>query len=364
MSDLLLLFILATGTSLPFMLCLAALLRRDTGSEYRLAAMLAAGLGITNSYLSLIWLEREQGRALLLALQPLVIYGLGPCIWLLIRSFLQAGFVPRRQHLLHFLPALLVTAGFAVVLARGQVTQTLVPQAGSPLFLPFVGGFLLAIAYVLYTLRFLWRLYREDSETPAGESAAQSLRRAFLLFCAGGLIVLLVSLAGILAAARFSPLPPVVLTTLLLVVLFGVYSRNPALFQAIREAIEEARYRRCLLTDSLAGEIGQRLDALMTQQHLYRQSDLSLPALAVAVGVSPHQLSEYLNQHRGLGFARYVARYRVAAAQELLLKHPSRPVLDIALEAGFSSKSTFNTAFAEQAGMTPSAWRRSRKSTS
>lgn len=355
---LLLLFLLAAGASLPFLLSLAALLRPDVGSEYRLVALLLAGLGVTNAYLALLYLGHEEGRGMLLTLQPLVIYGLGPCLWLLARSFLQAGFQPRAIHLLHFLPALLVSAGFAVVLGTGQVADTQVPQPDSPLFLPFAGGFVFAIAWVLYLLRFIWRLYCEDAE----EGPARQTRRAFLQFMAGGLGILVVSLAGILAASRFSPLPPVLLTTLLLMALFVIHARRPELFQAVREAIEEARYRRCQLNDSLADEIGRRLETQMTGQHLYRQNDLTLAGLAATVGVTPHQLSEYLNQHRGLGFARFVARYRVEEAQDLLVKHPSRPVLDIAMAAGFSSKSTFNTVFAEHAGMTPSAWRRSKKS--
>lgn len=357
MLDLLLMFFIATGASLPVLLCAAALLRRDTGTEYRLAALLLAGMGITNGYLALLHLGHVQGQAVLLVLQPLVIYGIGPCIWLLSQTLLKAGFVLRGRHGLHFLPGVVVALGFALALASGRVTDTWVPRPGSLLFLPFAGGFVVAIAYVLYVLRYLWQLYRADTEA----SEAQQLRRAFLSLSAGGLVVLLVSLAGLLASARFSPLPPILLTTLLLLGLFVVYCRHPSLFQALREAIEEASYRRTLLTDSVAGEIGERLDALMAE-HLYRDSELTLPALAEAVGVSTHQLSEYLNHHRGLGFARFISRLRVADTQDRLLKQPSRPVLEIALEAGFSSKSTFNAAFAEQVGMTPSAWRRSKKS--
>ncbi len=358
MLDLLLMQLMATGASLPFLLALAALLLRDAGPEYRLGAVLLVGLGITNSYLALLQLDHGQGRAVLLTLQPLVIYSIGPCVWLLVRSLLEAGFTVARSHLWHFGPALVVMTGFALFLITGRVTETTVPRAGSPLFLPFVTGFVVAIFYLLRVLQYLWARYCEDQEASEG----QAMRRTFLLLTGGGLLVLAVSLVGLLASARFSPLPPILLTTALLLTLFVIFCRNPYLFRVLREAIEEAPYRRCQLTESVADEIGARLQQLMEIEGRYRDSSLSLPSLAEAVGVTPHQLSEYLNQRRGLGFARFLSSYRVAATQEMLLRQPSRAVLDIALEAGFSSKSTFNSAFAEQVGMTPSAWRRSQKS--
>ncbi|HEX6592461.1 MAG TPA: hypothetical protein VF050_10720, partial [Moraxellaceae bacterium] len=96
MLNLLLMLLLATGASLPFLLSLAALLHRDGGMEYRLGAVLLVGLGITNGYLALLHLGHVEGRSVLFALQPLVIYGAGPCVWLLLRTLLEVGFQPSR----------------------------------------------------------------------------------------------------------------------------------------------------------------------------------------------------------------------------------------------------------------------------
>ncbi|HEX5664025.1 MAG TPA: helix-turn-helix domain-containing protein, partial [Xanthomonadaceae bacterium] len=56
-------------------------------------------------------------------------------------------------------------------------------------------------------------------------------------------------------------------------------------------------------------------------------------------------------------FYEFVNLHRIEAVKRELLDG-SRPMLDLALEAGFSNKSTFNKVFKEHTGQTPSAFRR------
>jgi AraC-like DNA-binding protein len=71
-------------------------------------------------------------------------------------------------------------------------------------------------------------------------------------------------------------------------------------------------------------------------------------------------LSQVLNLHLRKSFFVLVNSYR---AEELMaaLADPAqrdRGVLDLALEAGFNSKSTVNSFFKRYTGMTPSGFRR------
>ena len=87
--------------------------------------------------------------------------------------------------------------------------------------------------------------------------------------------------------------------------------------------------------------------------------DLDLNNLAERLGVGAQTLSELLNSHGGVKFYDYVNRRRVAAAQRLL-RDPAQAgatVLDVALQAGFSSKSTFNKYFKQEVGQTPTEYR-------
>ncbi|AUG55111.1 hypothetical protein CSC3H3_13445 [Thalassospira marina] len=121
---------------------------------------------------------------------------------------------------------------------------------------------------------------------------------------------------------------------------------------------------RPLLDDDDVERATRRLQVIHSQGELLHDPMISLPKLARAVGISPNQLSYVLNHHVGQNFFDFVNSARVAEARRLLLREPDRPILDVALEVGFNSKSTFNLAFKKITGETPSSLRRKENGTS
>jgi len=122
------------------------------------------------------------------------------------------------------------------------------------------------------------------------------------------------------------------------------------------------KYQRNRVDDSEAAELARKLTAHMTDRKLYRDDALTLQAMADAVGATPHMLSQVLNVHLGKSFFVFVNSYR---AEELMaaLDDPAqrrRGVLELALEAGFNSKSTLNSFFKRYTGVTPTEFRLSR----
>lgn len=104
-------------------------------------------------------------------------------------------------------------------------------------------------------------------------------------------------------------------------------------------------------------QILERLDALMSQERLYCDEDLSLAQLAEQLGLSAYQLSEILNKERSTNFATFINQYRVDEARRLLLAEPERSVLSIGYAVGFNSRSRFNAVFKDLTGETPSRFR-------
>lgn len=96
----------------------------------------------------------------------------------------------------------------------------------------------------------------------------------------------------------------------------------------------------------------------MEAEELWRDPALTLASLARTLGTNTTYLSRALGAAAGENFNAVINRRRVAAMQELLAEpEEERDLLTIALEVGFNSKASFNRAFREFAGTSPSAWR-------
>jgi len=125
------------------------------------------------------------------------------------------------------------------------------------------------------------------------------------------------------------------------------------------ETLEPARYRRSSLAADAASRIAAKVDAVMREEKLHQNSFLTLKDLSEASGVSQHKLAQTLNVHLGKSFFDYVNEWRVAEVQAALEAGSEATFLTLATEAGFNSKSTFNSAFKKFTGKTPSEFRKS-----
>jgi len=62
-----------------------------------------------------------------------------------------------------------------------------------------------------------------------------------------------------------------------------------------------------------------------------------------------------------MGFSQYLRTIRVQAAQIYLLEQPEVPVLAVGMSVGFTSQSSFYSAFKEIVGMAPGQYRRKKR---
>lgn len=85
----------------------------------------------------------------------------------------------------------------------------------------------------------------------------------------------------------------------------------------------------------------------------FRNSDISLAAVAKVLGIHHVYLSRVFHQSCGVHFTKYVNMMRCFYAIQMLRDYPERTVSEIALDAGFGSIRSFNRAFQAVYGMTP-----------
>ncbi|MEM8523569.1 MAG: helix-turn-helix domain-containing protein [Bacteroidota bacterium] len=128
------------------------------------------------------------------------------------------------------------------------------------------------------------------------------------------------------------------------------------LFHSKRDLIlhgEKPRYHNKKIKNEQVLELKSQLDKLMNEQALYKQSNLKLDNLAQALNVTPHTLSQYLNDNVGKTFSLFVNEYRIEAACELLQTDHQFTLEGVGHEVGFRSKSNFYASFKKIKGCTP-----------
>jgi AraC-like DNA-binding protein len=120
------------------------------------------------------------------------------------------------------------------------------------------------------------------------------------------------------------------------------------------------KYQKSGLDPQRSQQIRTQLQGIMDNDAPYTNSSLTLNQLASALDISAHNLSEVINSELGKNFFDYINGYRVQCVQRDLLdpKKSHLTVLSLALDAGFNSKSSFNSIFKKTTGMTPSQYRK------
>ena len=105
-----------------------------------------------------------------------------------------------------------------------------------------------------------------------------------------------------------------------------------------------------------------RLEACMNETKPYLNPSLTINNLANQLNLPVKELSILINHTIGLHFFDFVNEYRIEYAKNLLLNEElnDHTVLEILYDAGFNSKSSFNTEFKKRTGVTPTEYRKSR----
>jgi len=127
--------------------------------------------------------------------------------------------------------------------------------------------------------------------------------------------------------------------------------RYPVPADAVEEAVPAGRDWAAL---------GARFEAEIEAKRLWRDPDLTAASLARALGTNSNYLARAFNEGLGANFNTVINRRRVRQVQAWLADPAdTRAILTMAMDAGFRSKASFNRAFAEFAGMTPTQARSS-----
>ena len=164
------------------------------------------------------------------------------------------------------------------------------------------------------------------------------------------LIVILILIVGIGVAAYFMQ--------------NRIKSIRHELFRKNREiAISDSMQTDAVKNDDQQDPPSPRLideiERYLSDPDVFCDPELSLNAVAKALGSNPTYVSQAINGEAGMNFRSYVNERRIRLARQILTNPDSSSVFTlqaISEKVGFKSTSNFNIAFKKVTGMTPSAY--------
>ncbi|MCB0569995.1 MAG: helix-turn-helix domain-containing protein [Phaeodactylibacter sp.] len=106
-----------------------------------------------------------------------------------------------------------------------------------------------------------------------------------------------------------------------------------------------------------------RLEALLRQDKLYLNPNLSLKTMADKLHTNTKYLSQVVNHHAGMNFQQFINTHRIREAKEKIVSedYSNLTLFGIALQCGFKNKSTFYKVFKEATGLTPKEYLKQRQ---
>ena len=130
--------------------------------------------------------------------------------------------------------------------------------------------------------------------------------------------------------------------------------------QAIIEETNQNTERKKLLNDEQLTVLKEQLKYIMENSKPYLESSLTLHKLANMMSLNTHELSYLVNVGFEDNFFGLINRYRVEESKRILLstQYQHFSMVGIAFEAGFNSKTAFNTAFKKVEGISPTEFQK------
>ncbi len=121
----------------------------------------------------------------------------------------------------------------------------------------------------------------------------------------------------------------------------------------ILKEIEKKKYPlRSLLNGIDLNKVEIKLNHFLATKG-FKDEELRLPDFAVDLGITTHQASHYLNKYLSMSYADFLNYHRIYEVINLLQTHSNFDLLDIALECGFNSASSFHRACIKFTGKSP-----------
>lgn len=283
------------------------------------------------------------------------IFLIGPLMFFYAQSYINPGKKILKKDMLHVVPYLFATAYLAIKLFYVHIPITCRANhimLGSASFMHSMGYFYTTVQNI------------RESETAINSSGAKLDSRAqkWLRFIVLGFFsILLIKMAFFVVwdiSGYYSGCNEIVnlyfLTSFMLINIFTYFLLvKPQFFEDMK------KYKHSVLKEDEKEQFKEQLITLLETEKIYRNPLISLSLLAKKLSIPSRYLSQIINETLNKTYYELISWYRIRECMEQLADEDSshKTILEIAYDAGFNSKSTFNSAFIKHTGITPKEFR-------
>jgi len=305
----------------------------------------------------------------------------GPLLYFYTRSVVYTNFSFNRRSLAHFLVFVILCVGTEIYyLNQPPVTQQAILRNLYEHHLPAAVSIVSAIIFLqflFYAINALRLVAAYKKATGQFFSNPRNIDVSWLystiIFFI--LIIIISALNSLLAQTALAKyylfaFNLVILALLVFVVQIMLKAlRQPYFFSFASKEEFRVRLYASTNTNAPAAGIGEKetivhaVSQLMKNDKPYLEPELTLDQLAAKMNVKPRALSEAINVVLRQNFFDFINRYRIEEATRMLTnpKDEKITVLEVLYQAGFNSKSSFNTLFKKYTGLTPTEFRKNQR---
>ena len=137
-------------------------------------------------------------------------------------------------------------------------------------------------------------------------------------------------------------------------VIFGLELKPDTIYKT-----EQEKYVKSGLKEEQANRYLKILISFVEEKKPFLDRDLTIQDLSSLTSIPRHYITQILNEKHKKNFFTFINQYRVKEVIERFSdpRFNHYTILAIAFDAGFNSKTTFNSIFKSQTGLTPSEFR-------
>ena len=301
----------------------------------------------------------------------------GPLLYLYIKYQTIEDIKFSWKYILHFLPFLLVFV--SAILFRGRPVMRLENFWDTDPFLSFrlIYGFSFFLSITAYSVVAFVLINRHQRNMKnlvsytSGRITLSWLLVISISFYVTYVSVFILGMYVIFAGDQgYDPTIPSYFGLTFFAFAFSFYGfKQPGIFREIliekkprEQSLEEgydAKYERSGLKEKDARKFLNQLLNYMEKSKPFLDVDLTIHDVSKALDISRHYLTQVINGLLGKNFYTFINEYRLEEVKKLLVdeEYSKFTLTAIAYEAGFSSKSSFNSVFKNSTGMTPTQFR-------